>query len=229
MTLTLLIGGARSGKSALAVRLASSGSSPITLVATAEALDDEMAARIASHRSERPSTWATVEEPLDLGSALSSTTDEGTVVIDCLTLWVANLLGAGRTDAEVLASAGTVAVLAGERPGKVVVVSNDVGSGIVPVDALSRRYRDLLGRVNSVFAEQAADAFLVVAGLVVPLMPAAAMPGPDRTAPSQPEPSQPEPSRAVPSGAAPSGAAPSPAVPSPAAPGTVESVEDAQP
>ncbi len=135
--------------------------------------------RLASlrHRSERPSTWATVEEPLDLGSALSSTTDQGTVVIDCLTLWVANLLGAGRTDAEVLASAGTVAVLAGERPGKVVVVSNEVGSGIVPGDALSRRYRDLLGRVNSVFAEQAADAFLVVAGLVVPLMPAPAMAG----------------------------------------------------
>ena len=210
MTLTLLIGGARSGKSALAVRLASSGSSPITLVATAEALDDEMAARIAFHRSERPSTWATVEEPLDLESALSSTTVEGTVVIDCLTLWVANLLGAGRTDAEVLASAGKVAVLAGERPGKVVVVSNDVGSGIVPGDALSRRYRDLLGRVNSVFAEQAADAFLVVAGLVVPLMPAPAMPGPDRTEP------WPITARAITGGAI--GAAPSRAATSRAAP-----------
>jgi adenosyl cobinamide kinase/adenosyl cobinamide phosphate guanylyltransferase len=209
LTLTLLIGGARSGKSALAVRLASSGSAPITLVATAEALDDEMAARIASHRSERPSTWATVEEPLDLEPALSSTTVEGTVVIDCLTLWVANLLGAGRTDAEVLAGAGKVAVLAGERPGKVVVVTNDVGSGIVPGDALSRRYRDLLGRVNSVFAEKAADAFLVVAGLVVPLMPATVTPGPARPGPSQPEPSRPEPSRA--------------------APGTVESVEAAEP
>jgi adenosylcobinamide kinase / adenosylcobinamide-phosphate guanylyltransferase len=183
LTLTLLIGGARSGKSALAVRLASSGSSPFTLVATAEALDDEMAARIASHRSERPSAWATVEEPLDLGSGLSSTTDEGTVVIDCLTLWVANLLAAGHTDADVLASAGKVAALAGERPGKVVVVSNDVGSGIVPGDALSRRYRDLLGRVNSVFAEQAADAFLVVAGLVVPLIPAPVMPAPVMPAP----------------------------------------------
>jgi adenosylcobinamide kinase / adenosylcobinamide-phosphate guanylyltransferase len=219
LTLTLLIGGARSGKSALAVRMASSGLSPITLVATAEALDDEMAARIAAHRSERPSAWATVEEPLDLESALSSTTDEGTVVIDCLTLWVANLLGAGRTNAEVLAHAGKVAVLAGERPGKVVVVSNDVGSGIVPGDALSRRYRDLMGRVNSVFAEQAADAFLVVAGLVVPLMPAPAMAGPAGPGPSQAEPSQ----------AAPSQAEPSQAEPSQAAPGAVDSVENAQP
>ena len=119
----------------------------------------------------------------------------------------------------MLASAGKVAVLAGERPGKVVVVSNDVGSGIVPGDALSRRYRDLLGRVNSVFAEQAADAFLVVAGLVVPLMPAPAMAGPAGPGPSQPEPSQ----------AAPSQAAPSQAAPSRAGRGAVDSVEDAQP
>jgi adenosylcobinamide kinase / adenosylcobinamide-phosphate guanylyltransferase len=198
LTLTLLIGGARSGKSTLAVRMASSGPSPITMVATAEPLDDEMAARIASHRSERPSRWATIEAPLDLGPALSSTTDEGTVVIDCLTVWVANLLGAGRTDTEVLARAGKVAALAAERPGKVVVVSNDVGSGIVPGDALSRRYRDLLGRVNSAFAELAADAFLVVAGRVVPLMPAPAMRGPVEPQPSQPQPSQPQPSRPAP-------------------------------
>jgi adenosyl cobinamide kinase/adenosyl cobinamide phosphate guanylyltransferase len=173
MPLTLLLGGARSGKSALAVQLASSGSSPATVVATGEALDDEMAERIALHRAERPASWATVEEPLDISKVLDATTADGTVVIDCLTLWVANLLGAGLPEAEVMDRANSVAVLAADRAGQVIVVTNEVGSGIVPADALSRRYRDLLGRVNSVFAEHAREAFLVVAGRVVPLMPAA--------------------------------------------------------
>jgi adenosyl cobinamide kinase/adenosyl cobinamide phosphate guanylyltransferase len=172
MPLTVLLGGARSGKSGLAVQLASVGPSPTTVVATAEALDDEMAERVAAHRAERPASWATVEEPLEIRTALDAITGDGTVVVDCLTLWVANLLGAGHTEAEVLDRAKSVAALAASRPGHVIVVSNEVGSGIVPADGLSRRYRDLLGRVNSVFVEQARDAFLVVAGRVVPLLPA---------------------------------------------------------
>jgi adenosyl cobinamide kinase/adenosyl cobinamide phosphate guanylyltransferase len=171
--LILLLGGARSGKSALAVRLAAVGPAPITLVATGEPLDEEMVERIARHRSERPASWATVEEPLDIGAALGSAAAGGTVVIDCLTLWVANLLGRGRGDEEVIDEATKVATLAAERPGQVIAVSNEVGYGIVPGDPVSRRYRDLLGRVNSVFAEQAGDAFLVVAGRVIPLQPAA--------------------------------------------------------
>jgi adenosyl cobinamide kinase/adenosyl cobinamide phosphate guanylyltransferase len=169
--LTFLIGGARSGKSALAVRMAAAGPPPTTVVATAEALDDEMAERIASHRSERPSSWATVEEPLDLEAALGATTDGGTMVIDCLTLWVANLIGAGRTDAQVIGTTGKVAAGADKRRGRVIVVSNEVGSGIVPGDEASRRYRDLMGRVNTEFAARATEAFLVVAGRVIPLMP----------------------------------------------------------
>jgi adenosyl cobinamide kinase/adenosyl cobinamide phosphate guanylyltransferase len=187
LTLTLLLGGARSGKSALAMRMAASGPPATTVIgttvigttvigttviATAEALDDEMAERIASHRWDRPSSWATIEEPLDLRTALGSIPANGTVVVDCLTLWVANLVGAGRSDADVTAQAGTVAAGAGERVGRVIVVSNEVGAGIVPGDALSRRYRDLLGQVNAVFADHATDAFLVVAGRVLPLMPA---------------------------------------------------------
>jgi adenosylcobinamide kinase / adenosylcobinamide-phosphate guanylyltransferase len=175
MPLTVLLGGARSGKSALAVKLASVGSSPATVLATGEALDDEMAERIALHRAGRPASWATVEEPLDVWKALDAITDDNTVVVDCLTLWVANLLAANYTDAEVIDRAKAVAALAARRPGHVIVVSNEVGSGIVPADSLSRRYRDLLGRVNSLFAEHARDAFLVVAGRVLPLM--AAVPG----------------------------------------------------
>jgi adenosylcobinamide kinase / adenosylcobinamide-phosphate guanylyltransferase len=184
MPLTLLLGGARSGKSALAVQFASAGPSPPTVVATGEALDDEMAERIAAHRANRPASWATVEEPLEVRKALDAIAGDGTVVVDCLTLWVANLLRAGHTDTEVLDRAKAVAVLAADRPGHVIVVSNEVGSGIVPADGLSRRYRDLLGQVNSIFAEHSGDAFLVVAGRVVPLVPAA-LGAPDLEAPAR--------------------------------------------
>lgn len=93
--LTLLLGGARSGKSALALQLARAWAMPTTFVATGEALDDEMAERIAHHRSERPAGWETVEEPLDVEKAVNATEHDATVIIDCLTLWVANVLGAG--------------------------------------------------------------------------------------------------------------------------------------
>jgi adenosyl cobinamide kinase/adenosyl cobinamide phosphate guanylyltransferase len=169
--LTLLLGGARSGKSGLAVQLASVGPAPATLIATGEALDDEMAKRIAQHRAERPASWPIFEEPVDVETSLLAIDWGTTTVIDCLTLWVANLLGAGWTDPDVLHTANRVAVVAAERPGQVIVVSNEVGSGIVPADGLSRRYRDLLGRVNGTFSRHASEAYLVVAGRVVPLVP----------------------------------------------------------
>jgi adenosyl cobinamide kinase/adenosyl cobinamide phosphate guanylyltransferase len=168
--LIFLLGGARSGKSVLAIQLASVRAGPATFIATAEPLDDEMTARIALHRSERPGSWATVEEPLAVEEALGTTVESSVVVIDCLTLWVANQLGAGDDDNEILARAGRVAAGAAERSGHVIVVSNEVGSGIVPTEAVSRRYRDLLGRVNAVFAGRASQAFLVVAGRVLPLL-----------------------------------------------------------
>jgi adenosyl cobinamide kinase/adenosyl cobinamide phosphate guanylyltransferase len=114
-----------------------------------------------------------VEEPLELEKALRGTAAGTTVVVDCLTLWVANLLAAGHDDDAAVVSAGAVAALCAARPGRVVVVSNEVGSGIVPTDSfLSRRFRDLLGRVNIAFADRAGNAFLVVAGRLLPLLPA---------------------------------------------------------
>ena len=170
--LTLLLGGARSGKSALALQLASSNAAPVIFLATGEASDDEMAERIALHRSQRPAAWGTVEEPVEVAKAFRDIADGTTLVIDCLTLWVANLLAAGYDDDAALAAAGAVAAQCADRPGRVIVVSNEVGSGIVPTDSsLSRRYRDLLGQVNMVFAARAEDAFLVVAGRVLPLLP----------------------------------------------------------
>jgi adenosyl cobinamide kinase/adenosyl cobinamide phosphate guanylyltransferase len=167
--LTLLLGGARSGKSALALDLAGREGGVVTWIATAEALDSELSERIARHRAERPPHWATIEEPVELERALEETAADAPAVVDCLTLWVSNLFGRGLGDDEILDLARSLATRAHGREGLTVVVSNEVGSGIVPADALSRRYRDVLGRVNAIFAAQAKAAFLVVAGRVLPL------------------------------------------------------------
>jgi adenosylcobyric acid synthase len=156
--LTFLLGGARSGKSALALSLAGDG--PVTFVATGTAGDDEMAERIERHRAERPAGWVTVEEPVALRDAVAAA--QGTVVVDCLSLWVANLLEAGWADAEVEAEAVAAAQVAAGR--RTIAVSNEVGLGVVPATPLGRRYRDVLGRVNASWAAAAEDAYFVVAG-----------------------------------------------------------------
>jgi adenosylcobinamide kinase/adenosylcobinamide-phosphate guanylyltransferase len=163
--LVFLVGGARSGKSALAVQLAAATGAPVVFVATAEARDDEMAERIARHRASRPPEWELVEEPLELRTALEAARPDATVVVDCLSLWVSNVLELGR-DAE--AEARDAAVLAAER-GRTIAVSNEVGLGIVPATPLGRLYRDVLGRVNAVWADAADEALLVVAGRLLRL------------------------------------------------------------
>lgn len=170
MPLTFLLGGARSGKSGLAVRLAAEWEGPVVVVATAEARDDsEFAARIARHRLERPAGWQTVEEPLDLVGELGRLPDPAFAVVDCLTLWVANALEAGWSDEDVEQAAVDVASLAAGRFSPTVVVSNEVGLGVVPATPLGRSFRDLLGRVNAEFAEHADRACLVVAGRALEL------------------------------------------------------------
>ncbi len=169
MTYTLLLGGARSGKSALAEEMAKARREEVVFVATATAEDDEMAERIALHRRGRPASWATVEEPSDLAAALGRVDADAFVVLDCLTLWVSNLCAEGLDDDTVLRRGDELARLLARRPGSGVVVSNEVGSGIVPVDDLARRYRDLLGRVNIGFATHAERTLLVVAGKTLEL------------------------------------------------------------
>jgi adenosyl cobinamide kinase/adenosyl cobinamide phosphate guanylyltransferase len=170
MAVTLLLGGARSGKSALAERLAARWDGPVTVVVTAEAGDAEMAERIRRHRAQRPADWQTVEEPLDLEAALALAPERALVVLDCLTLWVSNLLEQDLTDEQVGRRARSAAAAAAARSAPTVVVSNEVGAGIVPADALSRRYRDLLGQVNAAWAAAADQALLLVAGRAVPLL-----------------------------------------------------------
>jgi adenosyl cobinamide kinase/adenosyl cobinamide phosphate guanylyltransferase len=170
VTLVVLLGGARSGKSALAVRLAAERGAPVTFVATAEAGDQEMAERIRRHRRERPAEWSTIEEPLDLVAAVERAPAADTLVVDCLSLWVANVL---ETVDDVEGRAEAAAATAAARPGLTVAVSNEVGLGIVPATALGRRYRDVLGRVNAIWADVADEALLVVAGRALRLEPAA--------------------------------------------------------
>jgi adenosylcobinamide kinase / adenosylcobinamide-phosphate guanylyltransferase len=169
MALTLLLGGARSGKSALAVRLASTSRLPVVVVATAEARDEEMAERIRRHREERPVDWSTVEEPLDLRDAIGGLHDDAFVILDCLSLWVSNAMESGASDDEIVERARGVASVLAAREAPAVVVTNEVGLGIVPTNELARRYRDVLGRVNVAFVEAAGAAYFVVAGKALPL------------------------------------------------------------
>jgi adenosyl cobinamide kinase/adenosyl cobinamide phosphate guanylyltransferase len=170
MALTLLLGGARSGKSALAQRLAGRWDGPVTVLATGQATDAEMVERIARHRAARPAGWRTVEEPLELEAALAAAPAGAFVVLDCLTLWVSNLLEQGLGDGQVEARARAAAATAAARSAPTVAVSNEVGAGIVPTGALARRYRDLLGQVNAAWAAAADQALLLVAGRAVPLL-----------------------------------------------------------
>lgn len=167
--ITFLLGGARSGKSTLAVELASRHHGDVCFVATAEPFDDDLRARIAAHRRERPE-WPTVEAPVDLAAAITAAPTEALVVVDCLTVWVGNLFH-HLPDSTTRAAAyeSLVAALAG-RSAPTVVVSNEVGAGLHPDTALGRQYRDELGRLNQRVAAIAHRSLLLVAGRAVRLV-----------------------------------------------------------
>jgi adenosylcobinamide kinase/adenosylcobinamide-phosphate guanylyltransferase len=162
-SLTLILGGARSGKSRHAERLVlASGLAPV-YVATAQALDAEMAARIADHRARRGAAWRTIEEPLDLAGVLEGEAADGrAVLVDCLTLWLTNLMVAGRP---VRAEMARLLELLRSLPGTLVLVSNEVGLGVVPTDAMARAFIDHAGWLHQRIAEQADDVVFMAAGL----------------------------------------------------------------
>lgn len=161
----LLLGGARSGKSALALRRAAESGRTVVWIATAEAGDDEMVARIARHRAERPAHWRTVEETLHLADTLRRVAAaDSCVVVDCLTLWLTNLLLA--EDAALLArETGALLDILPTLPGQIILVANEVGLGIVPENALARRFRDEAGRLNQAVAGLCERVTFVAAGL----------------------------------------------------------------
>lgn len=168
MSLTLLLGGARSGKSSLAVEIGHRFDGPVTYIATAPIIDDDMADRITRHRDERPDDWATIEEEVDLLNTVESVST-GLIIIDCLTLWTSNLMWRQIDDDEIRRRAQDVATACSQRPERAVVISNEVGLGIHPENELGRRYRDVLGWVNQAFAAVADPAMLLVAGKAVVL------------------------------------------------------------
>ena len=159
---TLVLGGARSGKSRYAESLITTLPPPWTYVATAQALDAEMAERIELHRGRRGTSWQTVEAPHDLVPALERVSPGAPVLIDCLTLWLSNRMLA---DADMDAELDRLEAALDRRAGTVVLVSNEVGFGIVPDNALGRRFRDLQGRLNQRIAARADQVVLMVAGL----------------------------------------------------------------
>ncbi len=160
--LILVLGGARSGKSAFAESLLGAAPRPVYL-ATAQALDDEMVEKIRLHRERRGDRWLTVEEPLEIADALRRHADgDSAVLLDCLTLWMSNLMHAGRdVDTESQHLLESLASL----KGPVVCVSSEVGLGVMPENALSRRYLNQLGQLHQNIAEQAARVYFLVAGV----------------------------------------------------------------
>lgn len=164
---TLVLGGARSGKSRHAEGLVESQPGSCVYLATAEALDEEMAERIRRHKARRGARWDTVEEPLEVVDALVRVAGPGrAVLVDCLTLWLSNLLGAGRdATAEIRRLAAALEALSGP----VVLVSNEVGQGVVPDNALARAFVDHAGRLHQAVAAAAQSVQFVAAGLSVPL------------------------------------------------------------
>jgi adenosylcobinamide kinase/adenosylcobinamide-phosphate guanylyltransferase len=176
MTCSLVLGGARSGKSGYAERLAIDSGKEVVYIATATAGDTEMAARIAHHKARRPAHWPTVEEPVALGGQIARlAAPSRLLIVDCLTLWLSNLMFSGaapypeignlslppRFDAEWRALAKALAASAGD----VVLVSNEVGLGLTPMGAVSRRFMDEQGRLNQAMAALCDHAVLMVAGL----------------------------------------------------------------
>ncbi len=170
MALTVLLGGARSGKSAAAQSMAEAFKKPVTYVATATAGDDEMSERIARHRSERATAWTTIEEPIQVGDTLRGIAVGNTVIIDCLTLWLTNMMGQGEDEANILRTAEAASLIAAGREGETIAVSNEVGLGLVPPNPLGRQFRDLAGRVNRVWVNHSSRTGFVVAGRILPLV-----------------------------------------------------------
>ncbi|HVA67776.1 MAG TPA: bifunctional adenosylcobinamide kinase/adenosylcobinamide-phosphate guanylyltransferase [Candidatus Binataceae bacterium] len=168
-SVTLITGGARSGKSAHALAIAANTNGARRFfIATAEALDAEMTARIARHRADRAPDFATVEEPCELARALGALAGRAdVVVVDCLTLWVSNLMMAAHTDEEILAAADMLARALENAPFDCVVVTDEVGWGLVPDNPMGRRFRDLLGWTNQRIADVASEVLLMVAGAVL--------------------------------------------------------------
>ncbi len=164
--LTLVLGGARSGKSTLAESLLTAGPGPWAYIATAQAHDDEMRQRIAAHQARRASGWVTIEAPVALADALTGVAADHPALVDCLTLWLTNVMLGGH---DVVQATGALIDALSRRDHPCILVSNEVGLGIVPENALARAFRDEAGRLNQRIATVADSVLFVAAGLPMTL------------------------------------------------------------
>jgi len=168
--LIFVTGGARSGKSAYAQQRVEAIPGELLYVATGTAGDDEMATRIAKHQQQRGERWATLEEPCDVLTRLpEAAAGKSGVLFDCVTLWLSNLMLRGDDDEAILAEAARLPEVVREMSGTVVLVSNELGSGIVPENAMARRFRDLAGKVNQELAASTDRAWVVISGIPLQL------------------------------------------------------------
>ena len=167
--MTLLLGGARSGKSDLAVSLGSSYSGDVVFAATAVAGDDDMADRIRKHQDDRPPEWELIEEPLLDASTIDRIDPSAMLIIDCITLFVSNLIFADKTNEQIDQHASILSHVLVSRRAPTIVISNEVGLGLVPDNELGRRFRDVLGRYNNRLSARAETALFVAAGRVTQL------------------------------------------------------------
>ncbi len=160
--LSLVLGGAACGKSAFAESLVTQASAKPTYIATSQVFDDEMAAKVAAHRSMRGENWTTIEEPLDIAAALAIAPKDVPVLVDCATLWLTNVI-LGEHDLDAQTATLFEALSTARQP--IVIVSNETGQGIVPENALARRFRNAQGRLNQDLAARADLVVAVMAGL----------------------------------------------------------------
>ena len=167
----LFIGGARSGKSDLAVQLGVAWPGDVVMIATASAGDEDMARRIERHQLDRPDDWALIEAPLCSANDVTAIVEPAMVIVDCITMLVANLMFSQRDESEIDAHLTILGDTLAQRSEPSVVISNEVGLGVHPETELGRQYRDVLGRANRRLAEHANQTFFVVAGQVLPLRP----------------------------------------------------------
>jgi adenosylcobinamide kinase/adenosylcobinamide-phosphate guanylyltransferase len=173
-TIILLLGGARSGKSTFAQKLAGQLGNKVLFVATGEALDDEMETRIKDHKKNRPENWRTLEAPHNIGKALRKQIgDAEVIIIDCLTLLISNLLGNElhypKAEKQVFSEINELISTMNASPVHFIIVSNEVGLGLVPDNELGRIYRDLLGKANQLIAQNANTVYFMAAGIPLKL------------------------------------------------------------
>lgn len=178
MAISLILGGARSGKSAYAEKMATASGLPVTYIATAQVYDDEFRARVSHHQARRPTTWQLIESPFELGETLKANANQGTcVIVDCLTLWLAQCIcpecehpDDKRSERERWAhEREQLLQVLPDLPGEVILVSNEVGMGIVPLGEINRQFQDEQGRLNQAVAEIADHVVFVAAGLPLTL------------------------------------------------------------